>query len=697
MAPIIAIGSSALVAGTAATAGATVKKASPTITIVDAVPGAFRFAVNGKLVSLKNQRGVFPAKVGINHVSEVSAPALFRTLSSISVSPAAARVSSSLKLETVTLKLSAGGAAIVRFANSKLVVKVTSAPAAPVTPPPSSPPSSPPSAGNPGGGSPPVVTDPTTPPPAGDGYIEICKSAYDGYVEGTFNFTVADTTYPLTLTPTGNGYEDTARQVCTGPIAVPAGSVTVTEGSESPAYALADDGVWASPDGALTAVTEPTATAPNVTATFTVTAGLETTGFFENATQWNYIKVCKVLANNLGDLAGTTFNYTVNWTFTPPTQNLAFSSYSGTTTAEVVALAAPGQQCSLTDDPIPAGSEVWVTEDGAEVAGSVANPGAGPYVSVSDVAITPSQFAVTGTTAPATTAVLTVPPVGDGFADATFTNDPMGSIEVCKWFVAPGSAYNNGINSATFIVSDGTFTSAPFTVLGGQCSGEMAVPAGTATVQETSAGSGGYYYLEGITATATLSGLSGGPTDELLTAGTAVGSTPPVNPAEVIVNYGGVAPTTEVTFTNGVDPTTFKICKQTTSAQLVGASFTFYWWYGGASGVTSNGIAWSVPAANDESDPVTLTITAVEPGLVCSDLQLSIPAVNPDGSANPITVFEEAATDNVAATAVTLSGGGSLIGTSVSGDPDEPACLTFDPGIGTGIVTFTNEYVDSVV
>ena len=44
----------------------------------------------------------------------------------------------------------------------------------------------------------------------------------------------------------------------------------------------------------------------------------------------------------------------------------------------------------------------------------------------------------------------------------------------------------------------------------------MAVPAGTAWVQELSAGSGDYY-LESITATATLSGLSGGPTDELLT------------------------------------------------------------------------------------------------------------------------------------------------------------------------------------
>ena len=707
MAPIIAIGSSALVAGSAGTAGATVKKASPTITIVDAVPGAFRFLVNGSVVSLKGQRGVFAGKVGVNHVSEVSAPALFRTLSSISVSPPAARVSSSLKLETVSLKLAAGGAAIVKFANSKLVVKVTSAPAAPVTPPPSSPaPSSPaPSAGSSGGGSSGGgssggsggVTDPTTPPPAGDGYIEICKSAADGYVEGTFNFTVAGTTYPLTLTPTGNGYTDIAPQVCTGAIPVPAGTVTVTEGSESPAYALLaqPDGVSASPVGALTALTAPTATSPNVTATFTVTAGFETTGFFVNATQENFIKVCKVLANNVGALAGQTFYYTVNWTFTPPTKNLAFGTYSQTEpTVAVVALAAPGQQCSVVPDPIPAGSTVWVTENGAEVAGGVAS-GSAPYVSVSDVSITPSTFDAATATTPSTEAVLTVPPVGEGFADATFTNTPMGSIEVCKYFVAQGSAYNNGTNSATFTVTAGTFTSAPFTVLGGQCSGEMAVPAGTAWVQELSAGSGDYY-LESITATATLSGLSGGPTDELLTAGVAVGGTPPVNPAEVTVPYGGVAPTTEVAFTNGVDPTTFKICKQTADPQLVGATFTFYWLYAGASGVT-NGIAWSVPAASDESLPVSLTITAVN-SLVCSNLELTIPVVNPDGSPNPISVYEQASTENVAPLSVTLSGAGTFVSSHITpGDPATGACLKFDPGIGTGIVTFTNEYVTSPV
>jgi hypothetical protein len=470
---------------------------------------------------------------------------------------------------------------------------------------------------------------------------------------------------------------------------VPAGTVTVTEGSEAPAYALAAlVGVSAYPVGALTAENLATGTA-----TFTVTAGLETTGVFLNVTQDNFIKVCKVLLNNQGTLAGTSFSYTVNWTFTPPTKNLTFPSYSGTEQVVVVAVAAPGQQCSV-PGPIPAGSTVWVTENGAEVAGAVANPGPnGPYVSVSDVSITPSTFAVLGTTAPATTAVLTVPPVGDGLADATFTNTPMGTIEVCKYFVSPYSAYNNGINSATFIVTAGSFTSAPFTVLGGECSPAMIVPAGTATVQETSASSvingvdeSADYYLENITATATVSGLNGGTQNELTSVGTA-------NPASVNVLYGGVASETAVTFTNGVDPTHFKICKQTTSPQLVGAQFTFLWSYKGAIG-RINGNPWFLLP---EGGTVSLTIKAVATP-VCSDLLTDIPVVNPDGSSNQITVLEEAATENVIATAVTLSGAGTVVGDpSVPTEPDTSACLTFDPGYGISIVTFTNEYYPSPV
>jgi hypothetical protein len=683
MAPIIAIGSTALVAGTAASAGATAKKlAAPTITIREVAPGAFRFALNGTVVSLKGSSGVFKAKIGINRVSEFWAPALYQNLSSISVVPPAARLSASLKDESVTVRLAAGKSAIVTFTNFKLVVQqpVT----APSNPEPATPPVANPAPANPAPGNP-APGNPTAggSDPTGTGYIEICKTAGDDMVEGTFSFavTAGTSTTPIqtaTLTPVyGDG------EICTGALPVPAGTVTVTEGSEAPAYYVED--VWASPTGALAS---PWVTGA-LSANFTVTAGLETTAHFVNDTSLNSIKVCKVLASDTGSLAGKQFAFGVSWTFTPPTPNLPTKTFTGGETDYVVAVTAEtGPVCSISG-LIPATSVVDVTEDGAVVAGATLSPSAtAPYVSVSNVAIVPNTFNDGST---ATEAILTVPPVGDGYADAYFTNDPMGSIEVCKYFVDPWSPYNNGINSATFIVTAGSFTSAPITVLGGECSPEMVVPAGTATVQEVSVSSvikgvdeSADYYLENITATATVSGLSGGPQNELTSVGTA-------NPASVNVLYGGVASTTEVTFTNGVDPTHFKICKQTTSSQLVGATFTFEWNFAG-----------TTPAVDDVSLPpeehiVTLTITAVEPGNVCSDVLTDIPVVNPSGSFNKITVTEEAQTENVIATDVTLSGAGNVLNSSIPSGPDAPAWLCFNPGYGINIVTFTNEYYPSPV
>ena len=102
LAPVIAIGSSALVAGTAASAGATAKKvvANPTVKISVSAPGAFRFALNGIAVSFKGSCGIFKAKIGVNHVTEISAPPLYRSLAAISVTPASAEVSSSLRTAT---------------------------------------------------------------------------------------------------------------------------------------------------------------------------------------------------------------------------------------------------------------------------------------------------------------------------------------------------------------------------------------------------------------------------------------------------------------------------------------------------------------------------------------------------------------------------------------------------------------------
>jgi hypothetical protein len=647
MAPIIAIGSSALVAGTAASAGATAKKAvNPTITICEAAHGAFSFALNGSALTLpKSSCGVFTAKIGINHVSEVRAPALYRTLSSIAVSPASAKVSSSLKTESVTLRLAAGRSATVKFDNSKLVVVLPNP--TPVTPPPTNGgPSSPPPSG------PPVVnSDPAAP---GNGYIEVCKTAVDRMVEGTFAFTItpaSGTVTDLSLTPV---YGQNQSEACSGPIPVAAGTVTVSEATYGPGYWLA--GVTASPTGDLVSVDLATQTA-----NLTVTAGFETTADFADATQLNTIKVCKVLANNLGSLAGTTFNYSVGCTFTPPAALYPpVLSYSGSATVAVVAVAAAaaplGEACSIVPAAIPAGSVVTVNE----LAG---DPNRGPFVTVSNVSIVPSTFDAATSATPATEAVLTVP--ADGYADAVFTNLPMGFIEVCKNF--DPRRWNNPDNVATFTVNGG----APFTVQGGNCSAPIEVPAGagTATVDETI---GANYYLENISASAVV--LGQGPTNELVTA-------PTVNPAVVNVPYGNVGNETVVTYLNGVDPTSFKICAvepANTSSQTV----SFNWSY------TSDLRDLALDPNVYQQPSFDLTIPASDPGgVVCSTVIDGPPLVDPWGDPYVLTFTETSITDPTATVT-----GISYLGNGWAGSPilGLPGSISITLGLGTNVVTFTN-------
>ena len=647
MAPIIAIGSSALVAGTAASAGATAKKAvNPTITICEAAHGAFSFALNGSALTLpKSSCGVFTAKIGINHVSEVRAPALYRTLSSIAVSPASAKVSSSLKTESVTLRLAAGRSATVKFDNSKLVVVLPNP--TPVTPPPTNGgPSSPPPSG------PPVVN--SDPAPPGNGYIEVCKTAVDRMVEGTFAFTItpaSGTVTDLSLTPV---YGQNQSEACSGPIPVAAGTVTVSEATYGPGYWLA--GVTASPTGDLVSVDLATQTA-----NLTVTAGFETTADFADATQLNTIKVCKVLANNLGSLAGTTFNYSVGWTFTPPAALYPpVLSYSGSATVAVVAVAAAaaplGEACSIVPAAIPAGSVVTVNE----LAG---DPNRGPFVTVSNVSIVPSTFDAATSATPATEAVLTVP--ADGYADAVFTNLPMGFIEVCKNF--DPRRWNNPDNVATFTVNGG----APFTVQGGNCSAPIEVPAGagTATVDETI---GANYYLENISASAVV--LGQGPTNELVTA-------PTVNPAVVNVPYGNVGNETVVTYLNGVDPTSFKICAvepANTSSQTV----SFNWSY------TSDLRDLALDPNVYQQPSFDLTIPASDPGgVVCSTVIDGPPLVDPWGDPYVLTFTETSITDPTATVT-----GISYLGNGWAGSPilGLPGSISITLGLGTNVVTFTN-------
>jgi len=611
MAPVIVIGSSFLVAGSAS---ATAKKATPTITVCKSVAGTFHFTVNVKALALHAQCAAVAAKAGVNHVTEISAPASYRNLASISVSPKAARVSSSLRTATVTVKLAAHGAATVRFVNAKVVTQV-------------------------------VTRSTGSAPRAATGTIEICKFGLDSWVPGN------GTSWPFTYT--GGSVEVPFNQ-CTTPLTVNAGTVTITEGDVHP-YVV--EHVTTYPPYALSSVTmggyETTSPSSSGGATVTVSAGQDVEVNVFNATLPSYFKLCKTLANNQGSLAGSTFDYSYTWSLTPPAAILGASAITGSGSTSVTAVASPGSVCSP-GIAAPAGATITAWETGNV-----------PYVSVSNIAIQPAGDNAGSAMG---TAVFTVPTDGS-VSEATFTNEPLGYVEVCKDFWPSGY---NANNSAQFSVNGGP----SFWVAGGACSAPIQVPAGTATVSETI---GSDFFLYNVS---TFSA------DDVF--GTRLLSGATVNPASVVVPYGGVGNETVVTFENAVDPTQFKICKQETSADanLSGGTFSFGYefWVDG----------------EEQSGKVALTIaptSAANPtGLVCSGLIWGPPVLDPRGKPIPVRIWENPTSlPGVQLDSVGYQGNGSLVTDPTDGGLDpvqvslgDSGLACIDPGAGINVLTFTN-------
>jgi hypothetical protein len=613
MAPVIALGSSFLVAGSANATVKAAKNVKPTITVCKSVAGSLHFSINGKLMSLNKECSAVTAKAGVNHVIETWAPASYRNIASISVSPNSARVSTSVRTATATVRLSAHGAATVRFVNAKIVTQVISRTTGRAT--------------------------------TGTGYIEVCKYAGDSDVEGNFPFTISSGGETVATVSVAAGS-------CSSDVAVPAGAVLVTEANEFP-YAVTE--VTSLPTISVSGIT----LGAGGSATFAVSANQAVSALFTDGTVLGYFKICKVLADDQGSLAGSKFNYTIGWTFTPPNGATAIT---GTGSATVVAVDASvaGGACSLPFGA-PAGSVVTATEN------------AFPDVAVTNVAIIPAGDNAGSANG---TAVFTVPTDGST-ASATFTNDPLGTIEVCKNFYSPDDLNYNANNSAQFTVNGG----ASFWVAGGACSAPISVPAGTATVTE--AGETNFFIWNVSTRSAT--DIFG---TRLLTGDT-------VNPASVTVPYGGVGNETVVTFTNAVDPTQFKICKQESSADanLSGQTFDFSYSFEDTHDYDIGG-----------SGGVSLTIapvTATNPtGLVCSGLIWGPPAVDPSGYSINVNVTEDSTSiADVAATSITYQGNGwevydstdgGTVPVNVSGDGSAAYCFDPGPGAGISVVTFTN-------
>jgi hypothetical protein len=219
--------------------------------------------------------------------------------------------------------------------------------------------------------------------------------------------------------------------------------------------------------------------------------------------------------------------------------------------------------------------------------------------------------------------------MGSGLAEAVFTNEPLGVVEVCKNFFPPSY---DATNSATFTVNGGP----SFTVAGGACSAPIVVPAGTATVTESV--SSNFFLVHVSTVSAT---------DPF---GTRLLSGDLANPASVTVPYGDVGNETVVTFTNAVDATQFKICKQETSADanLSGSTFTFDYSYADVSGSVNLTIA-----------PVSV---ANPTGEVCSGLIWGPAAVDPSGNPIPIAITEESTSiPAVQVTGILYQGNGKVL------------------------------------
>ncbi len=442
------------------------------------------------------------------------------------------------------------------------------------------------------------------------GYLEVCKNAGDSYVgAGPWTFTITDAGGAVV------GVEHVLAGQCSGDLSLPPGQYGVAETFSSPDYVSSISAL--NPNNLLGV------NVANGTGTFSVSANSTTTAVFVNDVQTGYVKVCKTLTATSGALTGTTFNFNV-------------SDAAGTQVVSVVA-SAPGETaCSPDYTPLPVGSVATITEQSV------------PNVAVSGVQVIPA-IADAGSTN--TTAKVTV---GTSLNSATFTNQALGYVEVCK---------NAGDSSVagTFDFSVNGGPAIPVAV--GQCSQAIQVPAGTATVSELQ--SNPNYYLANVSTQSVTD-----PTGSRLQSGS-------TNPnATVLVPYGGVGNETLVTFTNATLSSAFKVCTAQTSpdANLAGQSFTYDYSYT-VNGVTTNG---------------SVSLTVPTTGSQCSGILGTVPVINANGTPVDVSITAEVPTAiSVDLAGFSYQGTGSVV-SSPALPAAFPATATIALGTGMNVTTFVN-------
>jgi hypothetical protein len=457
------------------------------------------------------------------------------------------------------------------------------------------------------------------------GYVEICKEGSDDYVYGnSFTFNITDAA-GLSYGP----YTVLAGQ-CTSAIQVTAGPATISEAAQAPFYL---EYVSVYPSANYISEND-----SNGTATVNVAAGdesTETNVTFINDTEFGYIKVCKALDSaNSNALAGTTFYFDVSYTL---------STGQGTVEQEesiavVANTFANGPACVFINDGLPIGSIVTITEE--------------PTPNVDDLSGGTQTVVVPGIWSPSGTP-------GNDITSVTFTNQAEGTIEICK-DAAAGDNITLG-QPFQFTVNGG----APITVLAGECSPAIAVPAGTATVDELASTN---FHEVSVTAI----GPDG---SNRIISGT--GIAPDLNPIVVSVPFGGVGNETLVTYTNTVNTGEFKICKTTSATAdgsgvlLAGDTFTFLYGYTVDAVMTPGSVSLTIP------------LNAQSGVIVCSGILAVLPVQQANDAAVTVNITEESFL-GVHVDGINYAGNGNTF------DVDGPAS-SFDVGIGVNVVTYDNE------
>jgi hypothetical protein len=304
-----------------------------------------------------------------------------------------------------------------------------------------------------------VVTYDNIPtPPSTAGYIEVCKNAADGYVNGhTFNFTVtgdgANTTVPVTA--------GSCSQQIEVPNAGTNGSVTVTEQEYAP-FAVKS----------ITGSSVLSSNTVNGSAIVAVHAGnpsTESIVTFTNETTLGLYKVCKIAGPGIA--AGTPY-----W-FTSTGQD-SFVVYAG--------------QCSQPMSA-PLGSTVNVQEE---------NPGAN--VALTAVSVSPASNDLGSSVSSGANFK-----VGPGITEADFTNTAFGTLKICKVAGDPSTVGQ----TFSFTAAGSSYSLTPSGVgLGGAaCTPLISQPVGNVTVTENAKAN---FHLSNISVLPTTAAVSGSGSSE---------------------------------------------------------------------------------------------------------------------------------------------------------------------------------------